>query len=361
MRPTGKTTKYNIVADYLKDKFEKFDIRMGERIPTEHELMKKFNVSRHTVRQSLQILENQGYISRQQGRGTFCTYSPKIKKTNNNIGIITTYISEYIFPSIIRGIDSILSNLGYNLVLYNTNNKKDLERSVLKNIINSDMSGLIIEPTSSALENTNLDLYRAIENLNIPYILINSIYEELDVPYIIMDDELGGYTLTNYAINLGHKRISGIFKKDDLQGVNRKKGFIAALKKANISNPHIGEYTTDNKFIYPYNYTKYLLDLKNPPTAIVCYNDEIAFSVIKAIKDKGLNIPKDISVLGYDDAQLSTTSSIELTTIRHPQEEMGIRAARYIVDIIEKKSEVSPYIYKPELIVRNSVMPIVNY
>ena len=116
----------------------------------------------------------------------------------------------------------------------------------------------------------------------------------------------------------------------------------------------LGNYQTEQMLIYPYQFTRELLRNTVRPTAIVCYNDQIALIVMEAVRDEGLRIPDDISIIGYDDSSLALASTIKLTTIKHPQAEMGSKAARFIIDMSEQREKKPCFIYQPELIIRNS-------
>jgi len=88
--------------------------------------------------------------------------------------------------------------------------------------------------------------------------------------------------------------------------------------------------------------------------AVVCYNDEIALKVIQAIKDHGLNVPQDISVIGYDDSSLATVSDIKLTTVKHPKKQMGKQAAHHLIEMLENNCLNHKVICEPELVIRSS-------
>lgn len=349
------TTKYSMIEQHFIKKIYSGDIKYMEKISTENEIAQYFNVSRHTVRKALDNLENNGFIKREQGKGTFCCYSIE-KKVSRNMAIITTYISDYIFPGIISGVEDVLSSYGDTLSLFNTNNDKNKEAECLKKIIDGNFDGLIIEPTLSALENVNINCFRELEKNNIPYVMFNAKYDELDCSYLVMDDLEGGYIATKYLLQLGHRKICGIFKSDDMRGVNRKLGYIKALNEFNVEINHdlIGNYTTKELNSYAYEFTSNILLRSDRPTAFFCYNDKISFQSIQAVRDYNLRVPFDISIIGYDDCSFATTTEIKLTTIKHPKVDMGKKAVRMLIDMIEKKVDKNSYIYKPELIVRNS-------
>lgn len=347
--------KYSQLKEYLKKQIRQGKILYGQQLASENILVKQFRMSRQTVRQALGDLENEGWIEREQGRGTFCIYREKLM-IRGNIAVLTTYISEYIFPTLIRGMEEILSEAGYNLILANTNNDKIKEAQCLENILNQDIAGVIIEPTQSSQPNVNIDYFREFEKRRIPYLMLHAFFNDLDPAYIMMDDYQGGYLAAQYLIQLGHREIAAVFKVDDLQGVKREAGFTAAMKEhhLDIQGNYLGNYRTEEMLGFSELFVQNLMEKQPQPTAIVCYNDQIALKVMEAIRNRGLKIPEDISVVGFDDSSLATASEIKLTTIKHPKAEMGRKAAKFIIDMVENRIEKPSFIYQPELIIRKS-------
>jgi GntR family transcriptional regulator of arabinose operon len=350
--------KYEIIKNYIRHMLQDEIIAYGMQLPSEHELMEKFKVSRQTVRQAFTELAGEGLIYKEQGRGTFSNFT-KTKRQNQTIAVITTYMSGFVFPGIIAGIEQVLSDEGYMILLTNTNNSKEREKQYLKSVLEHNVTGAIIEPTKSAHENINIKLLEEIKNRGVKTVFINANYSDFDSSFVVMDDVKGGYMAAEYLIQLGHKSIAGIFKTDDRQGVDRKNGYLKALREYDIKidNRYIGEYETLNMYDYPYMYTQSLFR-EQTPTAIVCYNDQCALLAIQAISDSGLRIPGDVSVVGYDDSLSMVHTGLKLTTIRHPKEELGIQAAKYLIAMIEGRSEKPQMVLQPELIVRNSCQNI---
>ncbi|NHN33465.1 GntR family transcriptional regulator [Paenibacillus agricola] len=337
----------------------------NERMPTEHEIAEQFKMSRQTVRQALGELEQEGWLYRVQGSGTYVAEAaPKSEREIQTIGVLTTYISDYIFPSIVRGAESIFRAKGYRMLLSSTDNDKARERESLQMLLAHPLAGIIIEPTRSAEGNPNLDFYLSLEYRNIPFLMINERYMEMDCPCIKMDDEAGGFKAVDHLVALGHRRIAGFFKMDDLQGVNRMKGFIRAHHERQIPllPDAVIHYVTEEKYTKPYEAALTLLAKEQDrPTAFVCYNDELAVQLIAAIRESGLTVPGDISVVGYDDSTLATAMEVKLTTLAHPKLDLGIQAAETIIDMIEHKGEYATErtkILVPELIIRESTRSI---
>lgn len=348
-------TKYEMVKNYLKHLIKRGEIAFQDKLPSEQELMDKFKVSRHTVRQALNELVSEGYVYKMQGKGTFSKYKNGAKQ-KQVVAVLTTYLSTYVFPGILAGIEKVLSEEGYMMLLASTNNNKECEAQLLSCILQHDVVGLIIEPTKSALENVNIGLLEEIRSRGIKIVFINACYDNFDSSYVLMDDIRGGFLLTDYLIQLGHKKIAGLFKTDDKQGINRKAGYLAALKKYNIQpDPAlIGEYSTTNLYDFPYMFAQSVFRREKFPTGLVCYNDQCAMMAIQAINDAGLKIPDDVSVVGHDDSLQYMQSDIKLTTIRHPKKDLGIQAAKFLTEMLDGSMEKPQRIFSPELIVRNS-------
>ncbi|GAA0361750.1 GntR family transcriptional regulator [Bacillus horti] len=359
-------TKYNKVKEWIRTRIIENTYRPNQKINSESELMKQFGVSRHTVRIAIGELVNEGWLYTEQGAGTFCadrsSRSASHQHEQKKIAIITTYISDYIFPSIIRGAEAELSKEGYHVTLFSTNNSYDKEKKILETIISQKFDGAIIEPTQSASANPNINYYLNLDVLGIPYLMINAFYEELEPVHVVMDDEKGGYLQTKHLLELGHSHIAGFFKTDDRQGVKRMKGFIKAFREKNmvVEPKNIVTYSTTGKDSKPADYFRNVWEASSEkPTAVVCYNDELAIRLLHVIREKKLSIPDHISIVGYDNSFLAEVSEVKLTTIEHPKSELGKMAAQMIVKMVTKGRSwnIKPYVFEPKLILRESTMP----
>jgi len=365
------STKYNLVKEKIKSKILEGYFQPHEKIGSESELMVQHEVSRHTIRKAIDDLANDGWLYKKQGAGTYCADRSLNKEaafgSGKNIAVITTYFSDYIFPTIIRGAEGYLSEKGYQVTVFSTNNDIEQERRCLEAVLSQQFDGLIVEPTKSGLPNPNINYYLNIERMGIPYVMINAYYEELEPTHLIMDDVEGGYKQTNHLIQQGHEHILGFFKNDDIQGTKRMKGFIQAHRdsKLPVSPQNIITYTTETKNSTPVEeLRKKLRNNDSQTTAIVCYNDQLALTLLDVLRELDISVPSQLSLVGYDDSVLSVASEVKLTTIKHPQVEMGVDAAKTILRLIKKKyhsqAEVVPSIkYQPELVVRNSTRDIV--
>ena len=356
---SGKA-KYYLLMEELKKDIISGMRKPGDRLPSENELSASCHVSRHTVRKALSILEQEGFITAEHGRGTFVSRKAGGKKGSGNIAVITTYLSDYIFPRLIQGIDRVLTANGYSIILKNTGNSRLKESRCLEEILEKDVDGLIIEPSKSEIMCGHKGLYEKLDFYQIPYVFIQGCYAHMrNKPYILMDDCMGGYLVTKHLIELGHQCILGIFKADDSQGRDRHKGYVKALQEAGFSyDPDmVVWFHTEDRSSKPSGALRLKLEEGVTIDGIVCYNDQIAFEIMKTIEKCGLSVPEDISVTGYDNSFIAENGIVKLTTIAHPQERLGAMAAELLIEkmnnIPDEESRVER-ILKPELIIRES-------
>lgn len=365
-------TKHSMVKQAIQSRILDGTFLPHQKISSESELMKEFGVSRHTVRLALGDLVSKGWLYREQGAGTFCADrqangAAADSTGQKNIALITTYISDYIFPSIIRGAESVLSEQGYHVTLFSTNNNHKTEREILEKILSGSFDGVIVEPTKSAISNPNINYYLNLERQNIPYVMINAFYDELEPLYVAIDDERGGFLQTEFLIQQGYRNIAGFFKTDDIQGVKRMKGFLKAHRKNRIpiEPQNIITYYTEEKESKPAHELNQLLEhpKEGTPDALVCYNDQLALSLLNILREKNLRVPEDIAIIGYDDSFLADVSEVKLTTVRHPKSDLGKEAARLILELVrerrgtgaQKESKQESILFEPDLQIRSSV------
>ncbi len=358
--------KYEEVEECIIDWAINGKYKPHEKIPTESELISMFSVSRHTIRKAISDLVSKQYVYSIQGSGIYIsdwTENKEVLKNAKNIAVLTTHISNYIFPDIIRGMEDTLYSESYSLLLSSTNNNVMFENSNLKNLLAHKIDGLILEPTKSAYQSPNIGYLNNIISKNMPIVTINAAYNEINAPSLRVDDFKGGKLATNHLISLGHTKLMGIFKVDDAQGINRMNGFISECQENKIppSPWQILTYLTEEITYSLPDKIEDILASEKRPTGIFCYNDEIAYIVMTVANKLDIKIPEQLSIVGYDDSQLSVIMQPNLTTITHPKEKMGKDAAQLIIKLIQNNNhfeDSDSIIYEPELIIRNSTTKV---
>lgn len=332
-------SKYRMIADQLRINIETGLYEGRATLPTEHALMREFQVSRQTIRQALALLEVDGFIKKRQGSGSHIlphTAAPVHRRT---IAIVTTYITDYIFPSILREAENVLSANGCTPSLFATQNKISNERRILKTLLEMNIDGLLIEGTKSALPNPNLDLYQQLLDKGIPLIFIHGNYSNFPGTHFVLNDNFGGgKMLVEHLYAKGYRNIAGIFKNDDIQGHQRYAGYAAALRDfcLTVEDDHVFWYDTDQKEcilsdegrLAAVEYTLKGCD------AVVCYNDEIALQLVRFLLKKRVRIPEDLAIVSFDNSRLSEMSPVPITSLSHDNYNIGKIAAEKLVSLL---------------------------
>ena len=352
-----RTPKYIQLKQEILRWLQEGKYKPEERIPSENEIAERFGVSRQTVRQTLGELEAEGWLQRMRGKGTFVSPLRPGNRDGKRIGMLTTYISDYIFPHIVRGAEAVVRRRGYSLLLSSTDNDKARELDCLRQMLGQSPCGLLVEPTKSAMGNTNLPYFLELTRQGVPMVMLHARYPEWYGPCVMVNDERGGYLATEHLLALGHTRVAGFFKTDDLQGVGRLKGYLSAHRKRGmtVDPSFVVRYETETVHEVAIAAALDLLRRPGRPTALVCYNDQLAVKILDAVRQTGLTVPGDVSVVGFDDSPLATATETKLTTLSHPKEELGMKAAEMLLDLVERRQgEAEDIVYEPELIVRDS-------
>lgn len=314
-------------------------IKNMDKFPSEASLQKKFGYSRQTVRTALQQLEDEGLITRVRGSGTYVSYEGSIMdQKRSKIGLLLSYYSDYLFPQVYDGIESALTEKDYGIEVAVTKNRLNDESLYLEGLLKSGVSGFIIEGSRSAFPNSNIRLYKEIKKRNIPTIFIHNHYDNLEFPSVEMEDAKGAYELTKILIENGHRKIGGIFKYDDMQGMERYRGFIECLSDYGIkyNDDYISWYSTkdmDDK-LSKKNFAHIGRKTKDC-TAMMIYNDEVADKYVEYLTEKGIKVPEDLSIVSFDDAQLQQEDNIKILSLVHPKYKLGRITAKNLLRMID--------------------------
>lgn len=330
--------KYKWLTEQLRNIIQR-NVEQGiEKMPSENELQSRYRVSRQTVRQSLAILEQEGLIEKRRGSGSYIT-GLSLDSSKNVIGILISSSTEYIYPGVLSDIHNVLSPEGFREEIFVTGNRTDTERQILLEILASPLRGIIVEGCKSALPNPNLDLYHKLMSKGCHVLFLYNYYQELSPCLYLKDDNLAGSSmLVSHLAEQGHTAIGGIFKYDDRQGIERFQGFAEAMRNNGLAvlDKHIswfGSRQLEN--LEQQHDTAFLKEIVQNAlpscTAVVCYNDEIAYWLIKELTLAGYTLPEDMALTSFDNTYLSNSDILSITTLLHKPHEMGTRIARMMI------------------------------
>ena len=330
--------KYLILAAELRQLCAQLH-RQGEReLPSETELCLQTGCSRQTVRHALALLEEEGLLLRIRGSGTYLADS---FPGSGCIAVIVCCEEDYLYPQLLRDIDAVFRQRDYRIESYFTDNRIEKEREALTRILADPPAGILIEGVKTALPSPNLDLLARIGRLGIPLVWLHAPHSIPEQSPCVQDDNVGGARLlVRYLLGKGHRDIAGIFKFDDLQGHERYEGFMAELVDAGIppADAQISWFGTEERdslssgrldWLHHYVHSRL-----GSATAVVCYNDEIAYPLIQCLLAAGRRVPEDVAVVSFDNSHYCYLSPVPVTSLGHERHQMGSSAAMTLLAMI---------------------------
>lgn len=357
--------KYLQVADVLRKEIADGVFSDGQTLMTEEELRVRFNVSRQTVRQAISLLEDDGLVDRRRGSGTYVRHGSRRRCGTINVGVVSSYISTYIFPGILSGIESVLNEHDCIMNLSATYNDPTRERVILERLLDSGIDGIIVDGVRTAEGNVNKDVYHKFIERNIPILFMNAFYDDMpDIPHVAMDDYGGGRKAARELVRRGYRSLACLFKRDDIQGRERGRGFMDELSIYGLVVPeeNIFSFTTDQYYtMFDTPEGRRFLDHlseKGTVDAVCCYNDIFAVNLMGRLSMRGVRFPEDIGVIGFDNSSHAIMAHPSLTTLGHPKEKFGAAAAEKILNMINGEKEKS-LTMNWELIERDSLPSVI--
>jgi DNA-binding LacI/PurR family transcriptional regulator len=275
-----------------------------------------------------------------------------------SIGLVIGDISNPFIPEVIRGVQGVIWREKNNLILCNTDFDVDKKMASMHSLLDMHVDGLIVVSQSFNETESRLLSQREMP----PLVTINRRNDALDADYVGVDNHAGINAGIDYLASLGHRRIAFVAGLEGSSSASdRLDAFIHGCARCGMTaDPALiaqGDYTMESGSLA----AAQLLDLASPPSAIMTANDLMAFGVLATLKQRNVAVPKEISVLGFDDVYMSAHPLVNLTTIQHPKYETGATAARLLLRrITESAVEMTPrsVILNPSLIVRGTSGPL---
>jgi LacI family transcriptional regulator len=268
---------------------------------------------------------------------------------SSTIGAIVPRLTNPVYAEIIRDFENVCSQEGYLVLLCNTERQAERERKFVQMLRAKQVDGVVITPHANP-EN----LIAPLLERKIPVVVL-----EHDLPgvnCVAVDELLGGRLATTHLLELGHKRI-GLLKHKPTSALSnlRAQGYRQSLLEYGMSLDSTLEIECDGTHAAGAEAMRALLELAQPPSAVVTHNDVLALGVLHAIFAAGLRVPQDISVVGYDDIASAAYFQPPLTTVRSPKAQMGALAGQILLEMIKQPTlEPRTVLLPVELIVRRS-------
>lgn len=275
---------------------------------------------------------------------------------SNTLGLILPSLDNPFFARIASIVNTEVRNQGYSLIIADTNEDIEAEKTEVQQFISRNIEGLIIVPCGAEAEHL-----KHLNDQRLPLIMLDRYFDGLDIPFVATDNFNGAINATKHLLECGHSSIvciQGI--KESLPNKLRVEGFNHTIKDVGKEE---GKVVGDNFSVQNgYLETKLILQWKERPTAIFTLSNTIAMGCLKAIKEENLKVPEDISIITFDDHPYLDYLATPITSIAQPVEHICKIALRYIFSRLNNKEEeetvTNNVILKPELKLRESVKRI---
>ncbi len=305
-------------------------------------------INKETRKKIIEIAKELNYVP------SYPAVSVKLRKTNT-IGLLISDIANPFFPEIVKGIERVAYNHGFNLILCNTDEDEKKEDIYVDVLLKKRVDGLI----AVAANTKSKTKWRKILKFGVPLVMLDRKVEGLQADYVVVDNIDGGFKGIKYLVEMGHRDI-GILTGDlkISTGKERFEGVMKALKMYSLEGNAI---ISESKFTKEsaYDATKKILSNTRKVSAIFFPNNITTIGGLKAIFDLGLNIPRDISIVSFDDMDWFSLYSPPITAVAQPSYTIGTTAATILIHRIRDESlEFQNVTLKTELIKRESVRNI---
>jgi LacI family transcriptional regulator len=310
-----------------------------------HDSSKKYKISEATRQKIKKTAEDLGYRPNTLARGL------RLQRTNE-IGIVIPDISNPFFSAFVKSFATELRRVGYNFIVYESDETIALERASIKSLLEKRVDGLIVASVGQDFSH----LLKLCES-GVPLVTVDRCFEELDVDSVSVDNVKGTMLAVNHLIGEGHRRIAFIRGLEGTYASEaRLHGYKLALKQAGVAIDDRLIVGDDFRSMNGYVETKLLLKMDPPPTAIFTAGDLIALGALEACREGGARIPGDISLVTFDDPVFASYLSPALTAVEQPIAKMAEMAVAMLCRRIRTPEEPRRHVLlEPKLNIRNSV------
>ncbi len=289
------------------------------------------HVSANLREKVLKAIEKDGYVANHMARSM-------VLKKNFTAGLIIPHVSEMYHQIIFSSVEELLEKANYKIIVCRVKDQPNHEKIYIDMLMQNRTDGIILMH-----ETTNPEIYSRLRKSNIPVVLCSLDIPELSFPQICIDDTQAAFDGTSYLISLGHRKIGFICGEGYSARDKRLEGYQQALDKSGISfDPNLvvgGHYTIESGRTAMLELYEQCPDL----TAVFVVSDEMSIGVMSAIRQCGLRIPEDISVLGFDGLDIDPYLTPTLSSVQQPIREIGRQSAEILLkmingeDIVRKK------------------------
>jgi LacI family transcriptional regulator len=287
-----------------------------------------------------------GYVPNRLARGL-------VSQKTRTIGVIVPDIVNPFFAPVVRGSESTARKAGYRVLLCNSEGDLRLEREYLEDLVAHRVEGLLIAPASDESRNSLVPLLRA----GFPLVLVDRDLPGVDCDLVVSDNVAGARRLVEHLIRIGHRRIAHVTDSDDVAtGRDRLEGYRQALAGSSLAYSESLVFSTTTDRIGGYRAAQQILSLDPLPTVIFAVNNMTAVGAMQALRERSLEVPRDIGLVFFDDIEHLAVLSPVMTVVDQPAETFGSLGTQLLFERITGKAGARSrrIVLQSNLIVRES-------
>lgn len=275
------------------------------------------------------------------------------QKQTHTIGVIVPNL-DYVLSAMVKGIDEVALEAGYTVMVCQSNESYGREILNTRRLLDSLVDGLIISVSS---ETKLFDHFKKVQERGLPIVIFDRVTPDLVAPSVRIDNEEGGFLATEHLLSQGYRRIAILAGPANLGISNsRLEGYLRALKKNKIKPDNGLIVYCDFNQDYAYYATRELLALRKRPDAIFTISDRMAIGAMLAIKERGLRMPQDIGLVGFNNEPVVSLVTPGISSVDMPSFELGKAAAKLFIETMHNNEDMSyvDQVLKPKLSIRES-------
>lgn len=341
-----------------------------EKPATIIDIAKTLNISPSTVSRALNDHPSISIITKKEVHelASKLNYKPNLtarnllNKKSGIIGVVVPEITSYFFSTVITGIQDVVSSVGYKLIISQTNESPEEEVKLVKEMALLRVEGLLISPS---FKTKSFEHFEDARNSGIPLVIFDRDCTGFETSKVFVDVYDGAYQAVNYLIGAGCQKIAHIAGPESIHTFQQR---LNAYKNALKEN---GREFNQSLVVNCLGFSpedgigavEELLIHNKSFDAIFCVNDAVAIGAMHALRERGLKIPEDVSIIGFDDEPYANVFNPTITTVWQPVYDMGMLSSKILLDSIKKdtKSDIFRHeILKPELVIRESSINPLN-
>lgn len=298
-----------------------------------------------TKQKVLDIIGETGYLGNASALKEY--NKPKMDQL---VAVLVPDLETNFYAKIIKGIEAVARQEGYSVLICNTGEEGENALEDIEVLKKRKVSGMLLIGIS--LDDV---LYEKLEKTRIPYLLISTVSYKHQVPYIKVDSFQAAYVAVNFLLEQGHREIAMITGTSKSGKSSRELGYLKAMEDAGIEVKESRIYRGDFSFRSGKQGMKALLDSDRSITAVFAASDDMAVGAVSAAYERGVEVPRELSVIGYDNTKVAEMSIPPLTTVAQPLYEMGEQGMRMLIDYMKSGEKPSSIIMPFKLTERRSV------